>query len=106
MPDSNFLESPSEISDQAMRSFIAALPAEEATAPTWCPGCSSHELVAHVAAAAQERADLIEEHLAGRPARPARSWEKREPPFRHCPMHAYDNALSRRPPDSNVPLAA
>jgi hypothetical protein len=85
MPGSNLLENTSEISDEAMRAFIAVLPAEEATAPTWCPGWSSHEIVAHVAAAAQERADLIDEHLAGRPVRPTRSWEKREPPFRALP---------------------
>ena len=84
-PDRNLLEGTSEIDDEAMRSFIAALPAREATAPTWCPGWSSHEVVAHVAAAAQERADLIEEHLVGRPGRPTRSWEKREPPFRALP---------------------
>lgn len=65
-----------------MRAFLAAVAGVEATAPTWSLGWSAHEVVAHVTAAAQERADLIEEHLAGDQPRPTRSWEERETPFR------------------------
>lgn len=71
--------------DEAMRAFISSLSKCEASAPTWCTGWSAHELTAHVTAAAAERADLIEEYLAGRPARATRSWEVREPPFRALP---------------------
>ncbi|OBK43752.1 maleylpyruvate isomerase N-terminal domain-containing protein [Mycobacterium sp. 1081908.1] len=71
--------------DEAMRELISSLSDVHATAPTWCAGWSAHELTAHVAAAAEERANLIEDHLAGRPARPTRSWEVREPPFRAMP---------------------
>ena len=71
--------------DDAMREFIASLSRLEATAPTWCSGWSTHDLAAHVAAAAEERADLIDEHLSGKPARATRSWEAREPPFRAMP---------------------
>jgi uncharacterized protein (TIGR03083 family) len=71
--------------DEAMRAFISSLSGLQASAPTWCSGWSVHELTAHVTAAAAERADLIEEHLAGRPTRATRSWEVREPPFRAMP---------------------
>lgn len=75
-----------------MREFISSLSRLAATAPTWCSGWSAHDLTAHVTAAAKERADLIEEHLAGQPARATRSWEVREPPFRAMP----DAALRER----------
>ena len=71
--------------DEAMREFIASLSRLRATAPTWCSGWSAHELTAHVTAAAEERANLIDDHLAGRPSRATRSWEVREPPFRALP---------------------
>ncbi|MBV8181375.1 MAG: maleylpyruvate isomerase N-terminal domain-containing protein [Mycobacterium sp.] len=71
--------------DEAMRAFISGLSRLEATAPTWCAGWSVHELTAHVTAAAEERANLIDNHLAGKPARATRSWEEREPPFRAMP---------------------
>ncbi|OBJ63672.1 maleylpyruvate isomerase N-terminal domain-containing protein [Mycobacterium colombiense] len=68
--------------DEAMRAFVSSLSRLHPTAPTWCPDWSVHDLTAHVTAAAQERADLIDEHLAGKPTRATRSWEVREPPFR------------------------
>jgi uncharacterized protein (TIGR03083 family) len=71
--------------DEAMRELISTLSALQPSAPTWCPGWSAHELTAHVTAAAEERANLIEDHLAGRPSRPTRTWEVREPPFRVMP---------------------
>ncbi|MCV7442491.1 maleylpyruvate isomerase N-terminal domain-containing protein [Mycobacterium paraense] len=71
--------------DEAMRAFVASLSRLLPTAPTWCAGWSAHELAAHVTAAAEERANLIDDRLAGRPARPTRSWEVREPPFRAMP---------------------
>jgi Mycothiol maleylpyruvate isomerase N-terminal domain len=75
-----------------MCAFISSLSQLQASAPTWCSGWSAHELAAPVAAAAAERADLIDEHLAGRPSRPTRTWEVREPPFRAMP----DAALRER----------
>ncbi|OMC26835.1 hypothetical protein A5739_19440 [Mycobacterium colombiense] len=71
--------------DEAMCAFVSSLSRLHPTAPTWCPGWSAHDLTAHVTAAAQERADLIDEHLAGKPTRATRSWEVREPPFRAMP---------------------
>ncbi|WP_197694214.1 maleylpyruvate isomerase N-terminal domain-containing protein [Mycobacterium sp. 852002-40037_SCH5390672] len=75
-----------------MRAFISSLSQLQASAPTWCSGWSAHELTAHVTAAAAERADLIEEYLAGRPTRATRTWEVREPPFRAMP----DDVLRER----------
>jgi len=71
--------------DEAMNEFLSALAARAPSAPTWCEGWSAHELAAHVAGAAEERAHLIEEHLCGRPPRATRSWEEREPPLRALP---------------------
>ncbi|OBI54196.1 maleylpyruvate isomerase N-terminal domain-containing protein [Mycobacterium sp. E796] len=48
------------VRDDAMRELISSLSTLQATAPTWCAGWSAHELAAHVAAAAEERANLIE----------------------------------------------
>lgn len=99
--------------DEAMRAFISTVSRLEATAPTWCSGWSAHDLCAHVAAAAQERADLIEEHLAGRPPRATRSWEVREPPLRAMPAAAlreclkeqairFESALASMPEDDTI----
>jgi hypothetical protein len=85
MPDSQGTHQGPQITDEAMRAFIETAAGVDGTAPIWCPGCSAHEIVAHVAAAAQERANVIEEHAAGRPGRPTRSWEEREAPFRALP---------------------
>lgn len=70
------------IRDEAMREFISTVAGLSGSAPSWCAGWGVHEVTAHVTAAAIERADLIEEHLAGHPPRPTRSWEAREPPLR------------------------
>lgn len=72
----------SSLRDDAMREFVSSLSRLAPTAPTWCSGWSAHHLTAHVTAAAEERANLIEDHRAGRPARSTRPWEVREPPFR------------------------
>ena len=90
------------VADEAMRAFLAALEDVEATAPTWCRGWSAHEVASHVAAAAQERANLIEERLAGQPGRSTRSWEEREPLSRAMPDQDHrwdlfgDDPTSRR----------
>ncbi|OMC07118.1 maleylpyruvate isomerase N-terminal domain-containing protein [Mycobacterium sp. SP-6446] len=79
------MEAAASLRDEAMRALISSLSRLQPTAPTWCSAWSAHELAAHVAAAAEERANLIEEHLAGEPTRATRSWEEREPPFRAMP---------------------
>lgn len=52
---------------------------------TNCRGWTVHELVAHLTAGAAEQADLIEEHLAGQPERPTRSFAEREPAYQALP---------------------
>lgn len=83
----------SVIGDEAMREFIATVSGLSGSAPSWCAGWSVHEVTAHVTGAAIERADLIEEHLAGHPPRPTRSWEVREPPLRALPSAALRSRL-------------
>jgi Mycothiol maleylpyruvate isomerase N-terminal domain len=39
----------------------------EPSSPTACAGWTVHDIAAHPAAGAKEMADLVEEHLAGRP---------------------------------------
>jgi Mycothiol maleylpyruvate isomerase N-terminal domain len=84
------------VRDEAMRAFISAVTSVEATAPTWCQGWSAHYLAAHVAAAAEERASLIEDYLAGRPSRATRPWEVREPPFRAMPTAVLRQELAEQ----------
>lgn len=70
------------IEDRAIAAFVAAFAGIDPTAPTWCVGWSARETAAHVGAADAECADLVEEHLAGKPTRPTRTWDEREEPYR------------------------
>ncbi|HYZ66347.1 MAG TPA: maleylpyruvate isomerase N-terminal domain-containing protein [Mycobacterium sp.] len=54
-------------------------------APTACSQWTVHDLVAHLAAGAKENAELIEDALAGRPARATRTFAEREPEFAAMP---------------------
>jgi uncharacterized protein (TIGR03083 family) len=62
---------------ELMKTLADADPA----APTACSQWTVHDLVAHLAAGAKENADLIEDALAGRPARATRTFAEREPAF-------------------------
>src|SRR6476646_6992813 len=62
---------------ELMKTLADADPA----APTACSQWTVHDLVAHLAAGAKENADLIEDALAGRPARPTRGFVEREAAF-------------------------
>jgi mycothiol maleylpyruvate isomerase-like protein len=81
------------ITDPAMAALIGSLSRLEPSAPSWCAGWSAHDVAAHVTGAAQERADLIEEHLAGLPSRPTRTWEEREPPLKELDGQALRDRL-------------
>ncbi len=52
-----------------LAALYAVVPMVDAAAPTACREWTAHQLVAHLAAGAKERADLIEEALAGLPER-------------------------------------
>lgn len=62
---------------ELMKTLADADPA----APTACSRWTVHDLVAHLAAGAKENAELIEDSLAVRPARPTRSFAEREAAF-------------------------
>lgn len=65
--------------------FIGTLVTTPPERLTNCRGWTVHDLTAHLAAGAAEQADLIEEHLAGRPERATRTFEEREPAYRALP---------------------
>ena len=65
--------------------FIGTLVATPPAQLTNCRGWAVHDLTAHLAAGAAEQADLIEEHLAGKPARATRAFAEREPAYRALP---------------------
>jgi len=70
------------MSDHEAHALVAALDGAAPSTPTACAGWTVHELVAHLAAGSKEIADLVEEHLLGRPARVTRGFEEREAAFR------------------------
>ena len=60
-----------------MKTLAEADPAAQTACSEW----TVHDLVAHLAAGAKENADLIEDALAGRPARATRTFTEREAAF-------------------------
>jgi len=64
------------------KEFVATLVAASPSQLTACQGWTVHEIAAHVAAGSEERANLIENHLAGGQQRATRSFEERERPYR------------------------
>ena len=75
--------------------FFTALKNQAPDEPTACSGWRIRDLVAHVAAGAQEEADLIETHLQGGTARPTRSFGEREATYRALPYEELLGALAR-----------
>jgi len=86
-----------------LKALAAVLGDLEPTAPTACAEWTVHDLVAHLAAGAKETAELVEEHLAGQPARPTRGFDERERPFRAL---AHDELLVALADQSRRKLAA
>jgi hypothetical protein len=62
---------------ELMKTLADADPAAQTACSEW----TVHDLVAHLAAGAKENADLIEDALAGRPARATRTFTEREAAF-------------------------
>ncbi len=71
--------------------FLTALLSRGPDEPTACPKWRVRDLVAHMAAGAQEESDLIEAALDGQAARPTRTFEEREAAYRAL---AYEDLLS------------
>jgi uncharacterized protein (TIGR03083 family) len=67
------------------RAFMAALNGVAPDASTACAEWTAHDLVAHLAAGAEEIAELIEDRLANKPPRPTRAFDEREAPFAELP---------------------
>jgi hypothetical protein len=65
-----------------LAALFAILPNVVPEASTACTAWTAHALLAHLAAGAKERADLIEEKLAGRPERATKAFAEREAVFR------------------------
>lgn len=65
--------------------FIATLEATRPDAPTACVLWTAHEVTAHLAAALEETAELVEDVLTDQPNRPTRGFDEREAPYRALP---------------------
>jgi Mycothiol maleylpyruvate isomerase N-terminal domain len=65
--------------------LMGTLAGANPAARTACSQWTVHDLVAHLAAGAKENADLIEDALAGRPARETRAFAEREAVFVDMP---------------------
>ncbi len=98
------------------RALMTSLAGVKPDAATACGQWTAHDVVAHLAAGAQETAELIEDMLAGRPPRATRSFDEREAPFAALPdaelrevmveasrrKIAATDALAARGPDASV----
>lgn len=76
------------------RALMDSLSLVDPAASTACGEWNAHDLVAHLAAGAKEIADLIEDTLAGRPARPTQPFDKREAAFVALPDEQLRQALA------------
>jgi hypothetical protein len=75
--------------------LFAILPSVAPDAPTACTAWTAHALLAHLTAGAKERADLIEDKLAGRPERVTKAFAEREAVFLALPDAELRAALVR-----------
>lgn len=64
-----------------LAALFAILPSVAPQTPTACTAWTAHALLAHLAASAKERADLIEEKLAGHSERATKAFAAREAAF-------------------------
>jgi uncharacterized protein (TIGR03083 family) len=71
--------------------FLDALDSAPPTAVTACRGWTAHEMVAHLASAADAFADQVGAQVSGRPVPEFGAWDVREPPYR-----AMDDKVLRR----------
>ncbi len=78
------------------RELMKTLADTDPAARTACSQWTVHDLVAHLAAGAKENADLIEDALAGRPARETRGFAEREAVFVAMPDEQLRQELVRQ----------
>src|SRR5216684_587410 len=86
-----------------LAALFAILPNVAPEASTACIAWTAHALRAHLAAGAKERADLIEEKLAGRPERATKAFAEREAVFRAMHDEELRAALSCAKPGGLKP---
>lgn len=78
------------------KAFLAVLALRAPGQPTACHGWRVRDLVAHLAASAQEESDLIEAALRGDPPRPTRPFVEREAAYRALAYPRLLVALARQ----------
>jgi hypothetical protein len=78
-----------------LSALFAILPSVAPDAPTACTAWTAHALLTHLTAGAKERADLIEDKLAGRPERATKAFAEREAAFLALPDEDLRAALVR-----------
>jgi hypothetical protein len=66
---------------EEVTAWLDALDSTDAHAPSACDGWTAHDVRAHITAAWEEVAELIEAANLGAPTRPTKSFDEREPPF-------------------------
>jgi hypothetical protein len=90
----------------AGEAFAAAIDATEPGAPTACAGWTAHDIRAHMTAAFQEVSELLEDSNAGRPARPTRTFDEREPYFQAMPDEQLREATAENLERSGTAMTA
>lgn len=80
-------------SSPELSALYAVLADVAPSARTACTEWTAHDVLAHLAAGAKERADLIEERLAGLPERATRPFAERQAPFLALPDEELRTAL-------------
>src|SRR2546428_12457442 len=83
------------VSSPEVSALWAILADVSPSARTACTEWTAHDVLAHLAAGAKERADLIEERLGGLPERATRPFAERQAPFLAMPDQELRTALTR-----------
>jgi hypothetical protein len=89
-----------------VEAFIATLSTTRPDAPTACVLWTAHEVTAHLAAALEEIAELIEDVLNDQPNRPTRGFDEREAPFRLLPDDGLRSTLPEMLTRANRAMSA
>jgi hypothetical protein len=89
-----------------VEAFITTLDTTRPDAPTACVLWTAHEVTAHLAAALEETAELVEDVLNDQPNRPTRGFDEREAPYRALSDDELRSALPRMATRANTALSA
>ena len=89
-----------------VEAFITTLDTTRPDAPTACVLWTAHEVTAHLAAALEETAELVEDVLNEQPNRPTRGFDEREAPYRALPDDDLRSTLPQMVTRANTALSA